>query len=118
VPPPTDWVPANTKQEGKQLQGNLKGVNDTLDVTLAGKESRMASQLKQTSDRHDVRFIKVDVPGQLTKVEIFDNYDSLKKGETVTIMGYPALPAQFTALLNRATFSIRERKLKSFPTRP
>jgi len=90
VPPPTDWVPANTKQEGKQLQGNLKGVDDTLDVTLAGKESRMAAQLKQTSDRHDVALIKVDVPGQLTKVELFDNYDSLKKGETVTIMGYPA----------------------------
>ncbi len=90
VPPPNDWVPANTKQEGKQLQGNLKGVDDTLDVTLAGKESRMAAQLKQTSDRHDVALIKVDVPGQLTKVELFDNYDSLKKGETVTIMGYPA----------------------------
>ena len=50
----------------------------------------MAAQLKQTSDRHDVALIKVDVPGQLTKVELFDNYDSLKKGETVTIMGYPA----------------------------
>ena len=90
MPPPNDWVPANTKQEGKQLQGVLKGVDDTLDVTLAGKESRMAAQLKQTSDRHDVALIKVDVPGQLTKVELFDNYDTLKKGESVTIMGYPA----------------------------
>jgi S1-C subfamily serine protease len=90
VPPPSDWVPANTKQEGKQLQGNLKGVDDTLDITLAGKENRMAAQLKQVSDRHDVALIKVDVPGQLTKVELFDNYDSLKKGETVTILGYPA----------------------------
>jgi len=89
-PPPRDWVPANTKQEGKQLRGSLKGVDDTLDVTLAGKESRMAAQLKQTSDRHDVALIKVDVPGQLTKVELFDNYDTLKKGEAVTIMGYPA----------------------------
>ncbi|MDQ6788877.1 MAG: trypsin-like peptidase domain-containing protein [Acidobacteriota bacterium] len=90
MPPPTDWVPANTKQEGKQLQGTLKGVDDTLDVTLAGKESRMAAQLKQTSDRHDVALIKIDVPGQLTKVELYDNYDTLKKGEQVTIMGYPA----------------------------
>ena len=106
VPPPTDWVPANTKQEGKQLQGNLKGVNDTLDVTLAGKESRMASQLKQVSDRHDVALIKVDVPGQLTKVEIFDNYDSLKKGETVTIMGYPgASPRVYGVIASKDVFN-------------
>ena len=106
VPPPTDWVPANTKQEGKQLQGNLKGVNDTLDVTLAGKESRMASQLKQTSDRHDVALIKVDVPGQLTKVELFDNYETLKKGEQVTIMGYPAAsPAVYGVIKSSDVFN-------------
>jgi S1-C subfamily serine protease len=106
VPPPTDWVPANTKQEGKQLQGNLKGVDDTLDVTLAGKESRMAAQLKQTSDRHDVALIKVDVPGQLTKVELFDNYDTLKKGEQVTIMGYPAAsPAVYGVIKSSDVFN-------------
>lgn len=106
VPPPNDWVPANTKQEGKQLQGNLKGVDDTLDVTLAGKESRMAAQLKQVSDRHDVALIKIDVPGQLTKVEIFDNYDSLKKGETVTIMGYPgASPRVYGVIASKDVFN-------------
>lgn len=106
VPPPTDWVPANTQQEGKQLQGNLKGVDDTLDVTLAGKESRMAAQLKQTSDRHDVALIKVDVPGQLTKVDIYDNYDTLKKGETVTIMGYPgASPRVYGVIQSKDVFN-------------
>ncbi len=90
MPPPPDWVPANTKQEGRQYQGALKGINDTLDVTLAGKESRMAATLKQASDRHDVALVKIDVPGQLTKVELYDNYDTLKKGESVTILGYPA----------------------------
>jgi S1-C subfamily serine protease len=106
VPPPSDWVPANTKQEGKQLQGNLKGVNDTLDVTLAGKESRMASQLKQVSDRHDVALVKVDVPGQLTKVELYDNYDTLKKGETVTIMGYPgASPRVYGVISSKDVFN-------------
>ena len=106
MPPPNDWVPANTKQEGKQLQGSLKGVDDTLDVTLAGKESRMAAQLKQASDRHDVSLIKVDVPGQLTKVELFDNYDTLKKGEMVTIMGYPAAsPAVFGVIKSNDVFN-------------
>lgn len=106
VAPPANWVPSNTKQEGKQLQGTLKGVDDTLDVTLAGKESRMAAQLKQVSDRHDVALIKVDVPGQLTKVELFDNYDSLKKGETVTIMGYPgASPRVYGVIASKDVFN-------------
>jgi S1-C subfamily serine protease len=115
MPPPSDWVPANTKQEGKQLQGNLKGVDDTLDVTLAGKENRMAAQLKQVSDRHDVALIKIDVPGQLTKVELFDNYDSLKKGETVTIMGYPgASPRVYGVIASKDVFN-QGTQLKIIP---
>lgn len=115
VPPPADWVPANTKQEGKQLQGNLKGVDDTLDITLAGKENRMAAQLKQVSDRHDVALIKIDVPGQLTKVELFDNYDALKKGENVTIMGYPAAsPRVYGVIASKDVFN-QGTQLKVIP---
>ncbi|MFM9904689.1 MAG: trypsin-like peptidase domain-containing protein [Pyrinomonadaceae bacterium] len=115
VPPPTDWVPANTKQEGKQLQGGLKGLDDTLDITLAGKESRMAAQLKQVSDRHDVALIKIDVPGQLTKVELFDNYDALKKGESVTIMGYPAAsPRVYGVIASKDVFN-QGTQLKVIP---
>ena len=115
VPPPTDWVPANTKQEGKQLQGTLKGVDDTLDVTLAGKENRMAAQLKQVSDRHDVALIKIDVPGQLTKVELYDNYDTLKKGETVTILGYPAAsPRVYGVIASKDVFN-QEKQLRIIP---
>jgi S1-C subfamily serine protease len=115
VPPPSDWVPAFTKQEGKQLQGTLKGVDDTLDVTLAGKENRMAAQLKQVSDRHDVSLIKIDVPGQLTKVELYDNYDSLKKGEAVTIMGYPAAsPAVYGVISSKDVFN-QNQQLKMIP---
>lgn len=115
VPPPSDWVPANTKQEGKQLQGNLKGVDDTLDVTLAGKESRMAATLKQTSDRHDVALIKVDVPGQLTKVELFDNYDTLKKGEMVTIMGYPAASPRVYGVISSKDVFNQGTQIKVIP---
>ena len=115
VPPPTDWVPANTKQEGKQLQGQLKGVDDTLDVTLAGKESRMAAALKQVSDRHDVALIKVDVPGQLTKVDLFDNYDSLKKGENVVIMGYPAASPRVYGVISSKDYFNQNTQLKVIP---
>ncbi len=115
VAPPNDWVPANTKQEGKQLQGGLKGVNDTLDVTLAGKENRMAGSFKQASDRHDVALIKIDVPGQLTKVELYDNYDTLKKGENVTIMGYPAASPRVYGVIPSKDIFNQDTQLKMVP---
>ena len=119
VPPPNDWVPANSQQEGGVLPGGrvkvvspaeLKGVNDTLDVTLPGKESRMAAQLKQVSDRHDVALVKIDVPGQLTKVEIYDNYETLKKGEQVVILGYPAAsPRTYGVIKSNDVFNTATR---------
>ncbi len=115
VAPPSDWVPANTKQEGKQLQGNLKGVDDTLDVTLAGKENRMAATLKQVSDRHDVSLVKIDVPGQLSKVELFDNYDSLKKGESVVILGYPAASPRVYGVISSKDVFNQGTQLKMIP---
>lgn len=90
VAPPADWVPEQTKQSGKQYTGAIKGINDTLKVTLNGKENSMTATLEQASEKHDVALIKVNVPGNLTKVELNDNYESIEKGEQVTIMGYPA----------------------------
>jgi serine protease Do len=89
VAAPQNWVPEQTKQSGKQYTGAIKGVNDTLKVTLNGKDNGMTATLEQASERHDVALIKVNVPGNLTKVELHDNYDSIQKGEQVTIMGYP-----------------------------
>lgn len=115
VPPPRDWVPANTRQEGRQLQGDFKGVNDTLDVTLPRKENRIAAQLKQVSDRHDVAMIKIDVPGQVTKVELFDNYEQLKKGESVTILGYPAASPRVYGVIQSQDVFNRTAQLKIIP---
>jgi len=124
VPPPTDWVPANSQQSGGMLPGGrtkiaspaeLKGVNDTLDVTLPGKESRMIAQLKQVSDRHDVALVKVDVPGQLTKVELFDNYDTLKKGEQVVILGYPAASPRVNGIIKSSDTFNAVTQVKMIP---
>lgn len=125
-PPPVDWVPANSQQAGGMVGGRLKvaspaelkGVNDTLDVTLPGKESRMAASLKQVSDRHDVALVKVDVPGQLTKAELFDNYDALRKGEQVVVLGYPAAsPRTYGVIKSNDTFnSTTQMKMIPDPT--
>lgn len=106
VPAPTKWVPEQTKQTGKQYSGAITGVNDTLTVTLNGQSNRMNATLKQASERHDVAMIKVDVPGTLTKVELNDNYDSIQKGEQVTIMGYPGgSPAVYGKIKSQDTFN-------------
>ena len=121
--PPTEWVPANSQQAGGTLgRGikiasplDLKGDNILLDVTLAGKESRMAATLKQVSDRHDVALVKIDVPGQLTKVELFDNYDSLRKGEMVTILGYPAASPRTYGVIKSSDVFNSSTRMKIIP---
>jgi S1-C subfamily serine protease/pSer/pThr/pTyr-binding forkhead associated (FHA) protein len=98
--PPRGWVPANTQGGGArfrnttiQTAGNLSGINDRLEVAFQGKDRRMNAKLVEASDRHDVALMKVDKPGELTKVVLHDNYDTLKKGEEMVIMGYPAMTA-------------------------
>ncbi len=90
VPPPQTWVPSETKQDGKQYTGTIMGMTDSMKVTLNGKENRIKGDLVSSSDRHDVSLLRIQIPGEVTKVELNDNYETLKRGETVTIMGYPA----------------------------
>ncbi len=100
--PPGDWIPANSKGQDGALSifntrisspADYTGTNDRLEVAFSGKDRRMNAQLVEASDRHDVALMKVDKPGELSKVELFDNYDELKKGEEVIVMGYPAMTA-------------------------
>ncbi len=89
VKPPQDWIPENTKAVPVQFQGKFEG-NSKLRVQLAGSENPIDAQFIQASPRHDVGMIKLSLPGNFTKVELFDSYDSLKKGEGLVVMGYPA----------------------------
>lgn len=102
APPPQKWVPANTKKMNGMLNvfnmriqspADYTGVDDVLKVSFAGKDRRMNATLIEPSDRHDVAMIKVDKPGEMTKVELFDNYDEIKKGEELIVVGYPAMTA-------------------------
>lgn len=115
VSPPSDWVPENTKQTGKQYTGAIKGTNDTLKVTLNGEDNSRNATLEQASDRHDVALIKINVPGELTKVEINDNYDTIQKGEAVTILGYPGgVPPVYGKIKSQDVFN-REGQIVQIP---
>lgn len=88
VAPPKYWVPENTKSVPRQFQGSF-GAEGKLQVMLPGTDNPIAAQFIQASPRHDVGMIKISVPGSLPKVELHDNFDTLRKGEELVVMGYP-----------------------------
>ncbi len=88
VSPPTNWIPESTKSTGKQFQGTFDGVGK-LRVQLPNNDTPIEARFVSASTPHDVAMIQLSIPGNLTKVELLDNYDELKKGEGLVVMGYP-----------------------------
>lgn len=98
------WVPANAQLlvSGSLSNGGLRlvqksvsgksieGRNDYLDVTFAKSRVRTPAKLARVSDQIDIAMVKVDLPRQLRKVELYDNYQSAKPGDEVVVLGYPA----------------------------
>ena len=90
VEPPSNWIPENTKHVGRQFRGKFEA-DAKLRVQLPGNDNPIEAQFIQASPRHDVAMMKLSIPGNLAKVEINEkSYDTLKKGEGLVIMGYPA----------------------------
>ncbi len=114
VEPPTNWIPDNTKSVRKQFQGKFEQVSK-LKVMLPGSDNQIEAQFIQASPRHDVGMIKISVPGSLPKVELKDNFDELKKGEGLVIMGYPASAPQVFKLNLSKDFLNQEAKTTVIP---
>jgi serine protease Do len=70
---------------------NFEGRNDYLDVTFAKNRIRIPAKLVRISDRNDVAMVKVDTPEALKKIELNDNYDTIKVGDQVVTLGYPGV---------------------------
>lgn len=120
VRPPNDWVPSNTVTAGGTIgalnmrfssAADYEGINDYLRVALPGREGRINAILNQAAPRHDAALIKIEAPGELSKVELFDNYDELKKGESVVVMGYPAMTANQYGVIPSQNMFDRTTKL-------
>lgn len=95
---PQNWIPDNTKSGPRQYQGQFDGIQK-LTVMLPKTDNPIEAQKIQDSPRHDVAMLKISVPGNLPKVELYDNYDGLKKGEGLVIMGYPGnAPVVYTPI--------------------
>jgi serine protease Do len=92
-----DWIPADTKQFGGSDLGRatVDGRDDALNVTFPKTELRIPAKVARVSDRHDVAMLKIDIPEPLKKVELNDNYDTIKPGDAAIVLGYPgAAPKQ------------------------
>ena len=113
------WVPAETKVAGGYTawKGSIKGRNTYMDVIFSGTALRRpALQPTQPSDEHDVAMIKISIPESLTPVTMNDNYDKIKPGQAVTVMGYPGVaPQEFVARRSNDPFN-RDVKVTTIPT--
>lgn len=123
VPPPNNWVPSKSRQQGIKKIGKTRvtlftdytGIHDVFTVTLPGKDSRMNASFKQASDRHDVAIVKIDFPGSLTRVEMNFDYNSLKPGQQVVVLGYPGgSPENLKKIESKDVFS-PDTQFKSVP---
>lgn len=112
---PADWVPAATKQAGQRLQGGFEGRNDYLNVTFAKNELRIPAKLARVSDRHDVAMVKIDVPESVPKVEIYDNYDTIKPGDGSIVLGYPGVSPPVYGVIRSQDVFHRESQVKIVP---
>ena len=102
------WVPAEASMIGGRTAstGMVKGRNTYLNVIFANTSLRRPVQSATPSDDHDVALIKVEIPESLSKVKLKDNYNEIKSGQSVTVMGYPGVaPQQFVVRKSNDPFN-------------
>jgi S1-C subfamily serine protease len=100
---PNGWIPAKAKVlthvnspdpaklesiDQFPLERIVEGRNDSLDIIFARASLRLPAKLVRVSDQADAAIIKVNPPRPLRKCELNNNYDSLKPGQSITVMGY------------------------------
>jgi serine protease Do len=125
---PNNWVPAEAKvlthvAEANKLEQidqyeagkSLEGRNDYLDVTFARTRIRVPAKLARVSDHVDVAMLKVDLPRALRKCELNDNYDNIKTGDAITVMGYPAVSPMVSGAVGSQDHFNQNTTVKEIP---
>jgi S1-C subfamily serine protease len=105
------WIPAETGQEFEEF----KGANDKLEVAFPGSENRIAADLIRTSESHDVALIKISVPEATPGVRLNDNWESIREGEAITVLGYPAVTKRTFTPVAAKDDPFRETRYKEVP---
>ena len=113
---PESWVPSESRQFGRDgMHYPVEGRHEYINVTFPGNKTSIPAKIARVSDRHDVAMLKIDVPEAVPKVELHDNYDSIKAGDNITVLGYPAVsPIVYGVVTSQDVFN-RESQLKMVP---
>ena len=115
VPPPQDWIPENTKTVPPGFTGNFEA-ESKLYAQLPNSDQALSVQTTAVSERHDVALLKLNVPGNLTKVELYDADQTLRKGDGLVIMGYPGTAPEVKKVVeSKDLFTSGSRKLALIP---
>ncbi len=87
------WIPSEALAFGSKVSVGkvVEGHHQYLDVTFPKNTLRIPARVVRVSDTHDAALIKIDLPDSVQPVELFDNYNEIRAGETVTVIGYPAI---------------------------
>jgi S1-C subfamily serine protease len=103
----SNWVPAAAMNiNNRNAAKVVEGTNMYIDVTFARNDLRIPSKVVRISNKHDVAMIKVDIPKVLATADLYDNYDQIKTGDVVTVMGYPgASPDQLSLTMSNDYFN-------------
>ncbi|MEJ0104702.1 MAG: trypsin-like peptidase domain-containing protein [Bacteroidota bacterium] len=104
------WVPAEAMNYNRRnIESGIKAIDGRLsylDVTFANNSLRTPAKVVRISDVHDVAMIKIELPETLSKVEMFDDYNSVEVGSPVVVMGYPGMsPDQFVERSSQDAFN-------------
>lgn len=126
---PEGWVPATARfvVDGTLDLENMKiprrlpkakaieGRYDYCDVTFAKNRIRIPAKLARVSDHIDVAIVKIDLPRSLKKLELNDNYDSIKPGDPAVVMGYPGISPDVVAVTGSQDAFNRGTEAKVIP---
>jgi S1-C subfamily serine protease/pSer/pThr/pTyr-binding forkhead associated (FHA) protein len=103
----SSWVPAAAMNiNNRNASKVVEGTNLYLDVTFARNDLRAPAKVVRISNKHDVAMIKTDLPKVLPTVDLYDNYNEIKTGDVVTVMGYPGVsPDQYSQIKSHDYFN-------------
>jgi serine protease Do len=114
---PTSWVPSQTRQFGRDSLNRypVGGRHEYINVTFPKNQTAIPAQVARISDRHDVALLKINIPDAVPKLEIHDNYDTIKAGDAAIVLGYPAVsPIVYGVVKSQDVFN-RETQNKIVP---
>lgn len=111
-----NWVPSQTRQFGSNgISYPVGGRHEFINVTFPKNQTSIPAQVARISDRHDVALLKINIPDAVPKLELHDNYDTIKAGDTAIVLGYPSVsPVVYGVVKSQDIFN-RETQNKIVP---